>query len=67
MLDFSGKTFAEIWGMMMGSFGGEAGLLPQLSKMGIGMLGVFMIIGVIIGATYLIGALSSRFSKKDGE
>ncbi|MBP3437278.1 MAG: hypothetical protein J6K61_05180 [Clostridia bacterium] len=32
----------------------------NLSYMGIGMLGVFMIIGIIIGATYAIGFLSKE-------
>ena len=36
----------------------------NLKWMGIGMLGVFMIIGIIIGATYAIGKLSSLPSKK---
>ncbi len=31
----------------------------NLKYMGIGMLGVFMIIGIIIIATYIIGALTS--------
>lgn len=35
--------------------------------MGIGMLGVFMIVGIIILATYGIGKLTSKPSEKDGE
>ncbi len=38
--------------------------INNLSYMGFGMLGVFMIIGVIIAATYAINAFFSR-SKKD--
>ena len=34
----------------------------SLKYMGIGMLGLFMIIGIIILATYLIGNLSSKKS-----
>ena len=39
------------------------GFVEQLPKMGIGMLGVFMIVGLIIVATYLITKLTGR--KKD--
>ncbi len=38
--------------------------VENLKYMGIGMLGIFIIIGIIIGATYAIGALSN---KKSGE
>ena len=40
-----------------------------LKYMGVGMLGVFMIIGIIIGATYLIGYATSKLSqpKSDSE
>jgi hypothetical protein len=31
--------------------------------MGVGMLGIFLIIGVIIGATYAINYLSNKASK----
>ena len=31
------------------------GFVDNLKYMGIGMLGVFMIIAIIVGATYLIG------------
>ena len=37
--------------------------VENLKYMGIGMLGVFIIIGVIMGATYLLGSVSSK--KKD--
>ena len=37
----------------------------NLKYMGIGMLGVFIIVGIIIAATYAIGKLS--FGKKDDE
>ncbi len=33
--------------------------VENLKYMGIGMLGVFMIIGIIIAATYIIGAATS--------
>ena len=33
--------------------------VENLQYMGIGMLGVFIIIGIIIGATYAIGKLTS--------
>ena len=39
----------------------------NLKYMGIGMLGVFIIIGIIIGATYAISKLSSLPSKKNEE
>lgn len=40
----------------------------NLKYMGIGMLGVFIIIGIIIAATYAIGHLTSRTAdKKDDE
>ena len=37
----------------------------KLGNMGIGMLGVFIIIGVIIGATYAIGKFTAVKSNKD--
>ena len=37
--------------------------IENLKYMGIGMLGVFIIIGVIIAATYAIGKMSSRKEK----
>ena len=39
----------------------------NLKYMGIGMLGVFLIIGIIMGATYAIGKLSVMLSAKNGE
>ena len=36
-----------------------------LKYMGTGMLGVFIIIGVIMGATYAIGALTKERSSKE--
>lgn len=35
----------------------------NLGTMAIGMLGVFMIVGIIMAATYLIGALSNKADK----
>ena len=40
--------------------------VSNLKYMGIGMLGVFMIIGVIMAATYLIGRLTAGKSE-DGQ
>lgn len=39
----------------------------NLKYMGIGMLGVFLIVGIIMGATYAIGKLSARLSAKNEE
>ena len=39
----------------------------NLKYMGIGMLGVFLIVGIIMGATYVIGKLSARLSAKNEE
>ena len=39
--------------------------VKNLAYMGIGMLGVFMIVGIIICATYIIGRATSGPSKKD--
>ena len=39
------------------------GFVENLKYMGIGMLGVFIIVGIIIAATYAIGAVSSAASK----
>ena len=39
--------------------------VENLTYMGIGMLGVFMIIGIIVGATYLISRLTSNTPKKE--
>ncbi len=38
--------------------------VDNLGTMGVGMLGVFMIVGVIIIATYAINSIFSRPSKK---
>ena len=52
----------------MGNFIFEpANFVKTLSYMGIGMLGVFMIVGIIMIATYIIGSLSSKSPKKDEE
>ena len=37
----------------------------NLKYMGVGMLGVFIIIGIIVAATYGIGKLTERLSRKD--
>ena len=37
--------------------------VSNLKYMGIGMLGVFMIVGIIMAATYLVG----KVGKQDGE
>ncbi len=34
----------------------------NLKYMGIGMLGIFIIIGIIIASTYAIGKLTAKFS-----
>ena len=39
--------------------------INNLKYMGIGMLGVFMIVGIIMGATYLINYLCNKLTKKD--
>lgn len=39
----------------------------NLKYMGIGMLGVFMIVGIIILATYAISKFTANLSKKDSE
>ena len=41
--------------------------VKNLTYMGVGMLGVFMIIGIIMLATYLIGGISNSASKKENE
>ena len=40
--------------------------IDNLTYMGIGMLGVFMIVGIIIAATYLIGNVTG-VSKKNNK
>ena len=37
--------------------------VEMLPRMGVGMLGIFLIIGVIIGATYAINYLSNKASR----
>ena len=37
--------------------------VTNLQFMGIGMLGVFMIVGIIIGATYAVNKFTSKNSK----
>ena len=39
--------------------------VSSLKWMGIGMLGVFMIIAIIMTATYIIGAASNKSSEKE--
>jgi Na+-transporting methylmalonyl-CoA/oxaloacetate decarboxylase gamma subunit len=39
--------------------------IDNLSVMGIGMLGVFLIIGIIIAATYAIGKLTTKKQDND--
>ena len=39
--------------------------IDNLSVMGIGMLGVFLIIGIIIAATYAIGKLTAQKQDND--
>lgn len=38
--------------------------VDNLKYMGIGMLGVLMIVSIIMGATYLIGYLTSKIGNK---
>ena len=42
-----------------------AAFVSSLKYMGLGMLGIFIVIGVIIGCTYLLNAVFSRKEKKD--
>lgn len=45
----------------MGSFEfNPAGFAENLTYMGVGMLGVFIIVGVIIAATYAINLISKK-------
>ena len=39
--------------------------VDKLTYMGVGMLGVFIIVGIIIAATYGIGYFTSKLSDKD--
>lgn len=40
----------------------------NLKYMGIGMLGVFIIVGIIIASTYIIGAVTNKIAnRKKGE
>ncbi len=41
--------------------------VTNLKWMAIGMLGVFMIVGIIMGATYLISYVTSKLDKKNEE
>ena len=41
------------------------GFVNNLQYMGIGMLGVFMIVGIIIAATYAIGFFRNLYSSND--
>ncbi len=43
------------------------GFVENLKYMGIGMLGVFIIVGIIILATYVIGKYTGKSSKGDEE
>ena len=45
----------------MGNFTFELmNFVTNLKWMGIGMLGVFMIVGIIMAATYIIGSISNK-------
>lgn len=49
----------------MGNFTFEPmNFVYNLGTMAIGMLGVFMIVGIIMAATYAIGAITKKFDKK---
>lgn len=37
--------------------------INNLKYMGVGMLGVFIIVGVIIASTYIIGAVTAKIAK----
>ena len=39
--------------------------INNLKYMGIGMIGIFLIIGIIMGATYAIGKLTAAKKKED--
>ena len=39
--------------------------VTNLKWMGIGMLGVFMIVGIIMVATYIIGSVSAKSDKEN--
>lgn len=39
----------------------------NLKYMGVGMLGIFIIIGIIIASTYAIGKLTAKFSSENKE
>ena len=42
--------------------------VKNLRYMGIGMLGVFIIVGIIIASTYIIGAVTNKIAnRKKGE
>ena len=41
--------------------------IHYLKYMGVGMLGVFMIIGVIIAATYLIGHVTAKIGNRSDD
>ena len=41
------------------------GFVENLKYMGIGMIGVFIIVGIIIAATYGIGKVTNAISKDD--
>ncbi len=40
------------------------GFVEQLPAMGFGMLGIFIVIGIIVGATYLLNFIFKPRSKK---
>ena len=45
-----------------------AEFVNNLTYMGIGMLGVFIIVGIIIASTYIIGAVTNKIAnRKKGE
>ena len=41
-----------------------AEFVKNLQYMGVGMIGIFMIVGVIMGATYLINRFTSKLGSK---
>ena len=49
----------------MGNFVWEPiNFITNLKWMGIGMLGVFMIVGIILGATYLINNVFNKLAER---
>ena len=60
------QSVSEMFGEIVSNFN-PMGFVESLKYMGAGLLGIFIVMGIIIAATYGLGRLFSRRQKKQEE